>query len=183
MVDPQIAEICRRAKISDYLRARGVDIVQTRRGFKCKCPLPGHKDDTPSFSVRTMPDGAEVYKCFGCGRSGGIITLMHEIENVAKGSIVRRLSATHNVELGSYHRAIETRDHLKDNVLAVFCEEDQYCMDIAEIAMAFMRGQDGSEDSVNKISRVYKELDRMIEEGDVDGARRIEYTLRNIMSQ
>jgi DNA primase len=182
MVDPQISEICRRAKVSDYLIARGVVLTKTRRGFKCKCPLPDHQDDTPSFNISTMSDGAEVYKCFGCSASGNSITLIHVLEKISKGSVVRRLSNAHGVRVGDYSR-IEKYDPLKDDIMSAFCGEDYQAMDIAAAAIAFMDSQGGSEDSVNKVSRVYKEMDRMIEEGDKRGMALLEKALRNIIDQ
>ena len=34
------------------------------------CPLPGHTEKTPSFSVN---EPGQFYKCFGCGKAGDVI--------------------------------------------------------------------------------------------------------------
>ena len=39
-----------------------------------RCPLPGHDDGTPSFRVF-----ARGWRCFGCGRKGGILDLAVEL--------------------------------------------------------------------------------------------------------
>lgn len=65
-LNPQISEICRKIKITDYLSKRGVDVIKRGNRFCCKCPMPDHDDHDPSCYIRTMPDGAEVFKCFGC---------------------------------------------------------------------------------------------------------------------
>lgn len=44
----------------------------TRDRWKARCPLPGHRDDTPSFTVYAASDSAW---CFGCQRGGDVIAL------------------------------------------------------------------------------------------------------------
>jgi len=102
-IDPQISEICRRIKITDYLAKRGVDFIRRGNRYCCKCPLPTHDDHSPSCYIRVMPDGAEVFKCFGCGESGNIITLLAAIDGESKGKIVKksplkRVSSSRNLK-------------------------------------------------------------------------------------
>ena len=42
------------------------------------CPF--HSEKTPSFSV--SPD-KQIYHCFGCGKGGGVISFIMEIENLS----------------------------------------------------------------------------------------------------
>ena len=42
------------------------------------CPLPGHNEKTPSFSVSEVK---QVYHCFGCGKSGNIFDALKELRN------------------------------------------------------------------------------------------------------
>lgn len=46
---------------------------------KAVCPLPGHSENTGSFSIK---DGANTFKCFGCGESGDVITFVMKMEGV-----------------------------------------------------------------------------------------------------
>ncbi len=48
--------------------------------FKATCPLPGHKDDTPSFTVY-LYDGVWLFKCHGCQASGNVIQFVQRMEN------------------------------------------------------------------------------------------------------
>jgi DNA primase len=89
-IDPQISEICRKIKITDYLAKRGVELIRRGNRFCCCCPMPGHDDHSPSCYIRVMPDGAEVFKCFGCGESGNIITLIAALENESKSKVVKK---------------------------------------------------------------------------------------------
>jgi DNA primase len=89
-LDPQISEICRRVKIVDYLRQKGVNLIKGGNRWRCLCPFPDHKDHDPSFYIRTAPDGAEIFKCFGCGKSGNILSLISGIEGESKGKVVKK---------------------------------------------------------------------------------------------
>lgn len=50
-----------------------------RRGGNFWACCPFHNEKTPSFSIK--PDG-QFYKCFGCGESGNVISLVMKMENV-----------------------------------------------------------------------------------------------------
>jgi len=65
-IDPQITELCRRVKITTYLYNRGIQMVKRGNRYSCKCPLPNHSDHDPSFYIRELSDGTELFKCFGC---------------------------------------------------------------------------------------------------------------------
>ncbi len=43
------------------------------------CPLPGHTEKTPSFTVN---EPGQFYHCFGCGKGGDVIKFVQEVENV-----------------------------------------------------------------------------------------------------
>ena len=50
-----------------------------RRGANFWACCPFHNEKTPSFSIKQ--DG-QFFKCFGCGESGNVITLVMKMENV-----------------------------------------------------------------------------------------------------
>lgn len=43
------------------------------------CPLPGHTEKTPSFTVN---EPGQFYHCFGCGKGGDVIRFIQEVESV-----------------------------------------------------------------------------------------------------
>ena len=51
------------------------------------CPF--HNEKTPSFSV--SPD-RQIYHCFGCGKGGGVINFIMEIENLTFPEAVEKLA-------------------------------------------------------------------------------------------
>ena len=43
------------------------------------CPLPGHTEKTPSFTVNEI---GQFYHCFGCGKGGDAITFIQQVEKL-----------------------------------------------------------------------------------------------------
>lgn len=53
------------------------------------CPLPGHSEKTPSFTVN---EAGQFFKCFGCGRGGDVITFIMIMENLDYPGAVKYLA-------------------------------------------------------------------------------------------
>lgn len=81
-----------------------IDIVEVVGGFvKLKkrganylglCPF--HNERTPSF---TVSGSKEIFKCFGCGKSGNTISFLMEHEKLSYVEALRWLAAKYNIEL------------------------------------------------------------------------------------
>ena len=93
------------AKFIEQLKNKNdiVDVVSSycqleRRGgsYWARCPLPGHMEKTPSFSVNAA---GQFFKCFGCGRGGDVIKFIMEIENLNYVEAIRFLAARANMEM------------------------------------------------------------------------------------
>jgi DNA primase len=70
-------ELVRRSDIADVV---GSYVALTKRSGSNMFGLcPFHSEKTPSFSV--SPD-KQIYHCFGCGKGGGVINFIMEIENL-----------------------------------------------------------------------------------------------------
>ncbi|MEA1912660.1 MAG: DNA primase [candidate division WOR-3 bacterium] len=78
--------------IEDYLPLKKVG-----KNYRTNCPF--HKDDTPSFYV--SPD-LNIFHCFGCGKSGDIITFIMEYEKVSFPEAVRILANKAGIEIGGF---------------------------------------------------------------------------------
>ncbi|PDO10277.1 MAG: DNA primase [Candidatus Reconcilbacillus cellulovorans] len=61
----------------------------TKRGKYWKGLCPFHSEKTPSFAV--TPD-RQIFKCFGCGLGGTVITFIQHIENLSFAEAVRKLA-------------------------------------------------------------------------------------------
>ncbi|MBE5742127.1 MAG: DNA primase [Clostridiales bacterium] len=53
------------------------------------CPLPGHTEKTPSFTVN---EAGQFFKCFGCGKGGDVITFVMIMENLDYLGAIRLLA-------------------------------------------------------------------------------------------
>lgn len=71
-----------------------VDVVSAyvplkKRGANHWGLCPFHHEKTPSFSVN---ESKQIFHCFGCGKGGGAITFVMEIENLSFPDAVRKLA-------------------------------------------------------------------------------------------
>jgi DNA primase len=92
--------ISKNHKITDYLAQRGINhVAYDNRKYKYRCPLPNHSNDkTPSFFVFENDDRQDFY-CFGCKKSGRIIQIVAEIEQISIKSTIERLSQGLNIKI------------------------------------------------------------------------------------
>ncbi|HEX5669852.1 MAG TPA: DNA primase, partial [Chitinophagaceae bacterium] len=91
-----------------------IDIVEIVGGFvKLKkrganylglCPF--HNEKTPSF---TVSPSKEIYKCFGCGRSGNTISFIMEHEKYSYVEALKWLAAKYNIEIEEEFRNPEQK--------------------------------------------------------------------------
>ena len=78
-----------------------VDLVSesvrlTKKGNSYWCCCPFHSEKTPSFHV--VPD-RQIYKCFGCGKGGGAINFVMELENLSFREAVEVLAKRAGMEV------------------------------------------------------------------------------------
>ncbi len=76
-----------RMNIVDVIGTR-VSLKKSGREYHGRCPF--HDDSSPSFSVN--PD-KQVYHCFGCGASGGLISFIMEYDNMDFVSAIESLAS------------------------------------------------------------------------------------------
>jgi DNA primase len=88
-----IQDIVSRIDIVDVV---GEFVKLKRRGQNHLGLCPFHNEKTPSF---TVSQAKEIYKCFGCGRSGNTIGFLMEHEKYTYVEALRWLAARYNVEV------------------------------------------------------------------------------------
>ncbi len=106
-----IDELVARSEISDVV-SEYVHLTQKGGNLWGLCPF--HTEKTPSFSVSR---DKQIYHCFGCGKGGGVISFIMEMEHLSFPDAVRHLAKRVGMEVpetgGSdagrrkYHRAVE----------------------------------------------------------------------------
>lgn len=94
MISPNtIQQITNRIDIIDIV---GEFVKLKKRGTNYIGNCPFHNEKTPSFTVSPTK---EIYKCFGCGKSGNSITFLMEHEKYSYVEALRWLAARYNIEI------------------------------------------------------------------------------------
>src|ERR1700710_2546460 len=94
MISPQtIQQILSRIDIIEIV---GSFVKLKKRGVNYLGLCPFHNEKSPSFTVSPVK---EIYKCFGCGRSGNAISFLMEHEKYSYVESLRWLAGRYNVEI------------------------------------------------------------------------------------
>src|SRR5215208_1550423 len=88
-----IQEILNRIDIIDII---GGFVKLKRRGANYLGLCPFHNERTPSF---TVSPAKEIFKCFGCGKSGNSISFIMEHEKLSYAEALRWLANKYNIEI------------------------------------------------------------------------------------
>lgn len=88
-----IAEVQQRNDIVDVI-SQYVHLQKKGSNYMACCPF--HSEKTPSFSVSRS---RQLYKCFGCGEGGSVITFLQKYENYSFPEAIRMLAERAGVEL------------------------------------------------------------------------------------
>lgn len=94
--DNVLDEIRDRADIVDLI-GEYVDLKRSGSNYMGLCPF--HSEKTPSFSVS---QSKSIFKCFGCGVGGDVITFIMKRENLNFPEAVEFLAEKYNVRLSEY---------------------------------------------------------------------------------
>lgn len=98
-----IQEIQNRIDIIDIV---GSFVTLKKRGTNYLGVCPFHNEKTPSF---TVSPSKEIYKCFGCGKSGNSISFIMEHERYSYVEALKWLAARYNIEIQEEYANPEQR--------------------------------------------------------------------------
>ncbi|MBK6935575.1 MAG: DNA primase [Chitinophagaceae bacterium] len=98
-----IQQILGRLDIIDVI---GGFVKLKRRGSNYLGLCPFHNEKTPSF---TVSPAKELYKCFGCGRSGNAISFIMEHEKYSYVDTLKWLAARYGIEIEETFQSDEQR--------------------------------------------------------------------------
>ena len=121
-----IQQITQRIDIIDVV---GEFVKLKKRGTNYIGNCPFHNEKTPSF---TVSPAKEIYKCFGCGKSGNTITFLMEHEKYSYVESLRWLAARYNIE-------IEETQASPEQKIAMQVADSLYA--INQFAMQFFQDQ------------------------------------------
>ena len=115
-----IAEVQQKNDIVDVI-SQYVHLQKKGSNYTCCCPF--HNEKTPSFSVN---QARQIYKCFGCGEGGSVITFLQKYENMTFPEAIKFLAERAGVALpeetnSKANRARENRRARLLEVLLCLC--------------------------------------------------------------
>src|SRR5258708_6331258 len=80
----------------DIIEIVGGFVRLKKRGANYLGLCPFHNEKSPSF---TVSPAKEIYKCFGCGKSGNTISFLMDLEKYSYVEALRWLANKYNVEI------------------------------------------------------------------------------------
>ena len=111
-----------------------VDIISSfiklkKRGSNYLGLCPFHNEKTPSF---TVSPSKEIYKCFGCGRSGNSISFLMEHEKYSYVEALRWLANKYNVDIEETETSPEIKQQqlVADSLYAINNFAQKYFTDV-----------------------------------------------------
>jgi len=105
MIAPStIQQVQNRAEILDVV---GNFVKLKRRGTNYLGLCPFHNEKTPSFTVSSTK---EIFKCFGCGKSGNLISFLMEHEKYSYVEAIRWLANRYGIEVEETYASDEQRE-------------------------------------------------------------------------
>lgn len=90
----------------DIIDVVGSFVKLKRRGANYLGNCPFHHEKTPSFTVSPTK---EIFKCFGCGKSGNTISFLMEHEKLSYAEALKWLANRYNVEVEETEASPEKR--------------------------------------------------------------------------
>lgn len=106
MKNNQIEEVKNKTDIVSLI-SEYIEVKKAGRNYKANCPFHGEK--TPSFMI--TPE-LQMYKCFGCGRSGDVFTFLEEHEGMEFKEALKYLADKAGIEL-AFTKQTETSEREK----------------------------------------------------------------------
>jgi DNA primase len=102
MISPaSIQQVMNRADIVDVV---GQFVRLKKRGTNYIANCPFHNEKTPSFNVSPAKG---IYKCFGCGKAGNVVTFVQEHEKLTYPEAIRWLADHYKITLEETERTPE----------------------------------------------------------------------------
>ena len=164
MITPQtIEQIKNRLDIIDVV---GEFVKLKKRGSNYLGNCPFHNEKTPSF---TVSPAKELYKCFGCGKSGNTITFVMEHEKLSYVEALRWLATRYNIEIEETQVSEEQKQqflvadslYIINSFAAKFFTEQLFDTEDGQaIAMSYLKERGFREEIIKKFQIGYNPQSR-----------------------
>ena len=112
----------------DILDVVGSFVKLKRRGANYLGLCPFHNEKTPSF---TVSPSKEIYKCFGCGKSGNTISFVMEHEKYSYVEALKWLANRYGIEVEETYMSDEQREQVQtaDSLFIINNFAEQFFID------------------------------------------------------
>lgn len=153
-----IQQILSRIDIIDVI---GGFIKLKKRGTNYLGLCPFHNEKTPSF---TVSPAKEIYKCFGCGRSGNTVGFLMEHEKYSYAEALRWLAAKYNVAIEETETSPEqkVKQQLADSLYIIntfaqkFFEDQLFNTDEGrDVALSYLQHRGFREETIRHFQLGY----------------------------
>ncbi|GAB3308951.1 DNA primase [Hymenobacter humi] len=81
---------------ADIVEVVGDFVQLKRKGQNLWAPCPFHNEKSPSFSVNPAKS---LYKCFGCGKAGGVVQFVMDVEGTSYVEALKYLAKKYGIEV------------------------------------------------------------------------------------
>ncbi len=153
-----IQQILSRIDIIDIV---GGFVKLKKRGANYLGLCPFHNEKTPSF---TVSPSKEIYKCFGCGRSGNTISFLMEHEKYSYVDALRWLANKYNIEIEETESSPELKQQqqVAESLFIINNFAQQYFSNVLfneeegqDIALTYLKERNFREDIIKKFQLGY----------------------------
>jgi len=150
----------------DIIEIVGGFVKLKKRGANYLGLCPFHNEKTPSF---TVSPAKEIYKCFGCGRSGNSISFLMEHEKYSYAEALRWLANKYNVEIEETETSpeIKQQQQLADSLYIINGFAQKHFSDNlfnneegTDIGLSYLKERGFREDVIRKFQLGYCLLQR-----------------------
>src|ERR1700742_190864 len=145
----------------DIIEIVGGFVKLKKRGANYLGLCPFHNEKSPSF---TVSPAKEIYKCFGCGRSGNTISFLMEHEKYSYVEALRWLAARYNVEIEEKELSNEQRQlqQVAESLHIINAFAQKYFTDILfnseegqDIGLSYLKERGFNEETLRKFQVGY----------------------------
>ncbi len=108
-----VEEVLKAANVYDVV-SEYINLEKAGSNYRALCPF--HAEKTPSFMVSPQKN---IFKCFGCGKSGNAVSFLMEYEGLSFGEAIIKLAEKYNIPV----RFTDSEESIKQKKRLIFVAE------------------------------------------------------------
>lgn len=152
---------------ADIIDVVGSFVKLKKRGVNYLGNCPFHHEKTPSFTVSPTKG---IYKCFGCGKAGNVITFVQEHEKLTYPETIVWLAKRYNIEVEETEVSNEAKEKMQleeslrivNQFAASYFSEQLFETEEGKlIGMSYFKQRGFREDTIKKFQLGYCVEDRL----------------------